>query len=87
MGICYWCSVVTIVAWRRELAMEPTCAACAMEPTCAACAMEWSIQLEMGLRSAKPGYLILFFHPFFFHHYVPFIPLTVGLSKQWCLFK
>ncbi|ESW23192.1 hypothetical protein PHAVU_004G026300 [Phaseolus vulgaris] len=26
-----------------------------MEPTCAARAMEWSIQLEMGLRSAKPG--------------------------------
>ncbi|XP_057441641.1 uncharacterized protein LOC130733462 isoform X2 [Lotus japonicus] len=26
-----------------------------MEPTCAACAMEWSIQLEKGLRSSKPG--------------------------------
>nr|KYP46647.1 Integrator complex subunit 7 [Cajanus cajan] len=26
-----------------------------MEPTCAARAMEWSIQLEMGLRSTKPG--------------------------------
>ncbi|XP_022640506.1 uncharacterized protein LOC106775218 isoform X2 [Vigna radiata var. radiata] len=26
-----------------------------MEPTCGARAMEWSIQLEMGLRSAKPG--------------------------------
>ncbi|CAK8568766.1 unnamed protein product [Lathyrus sativus] len=26
-----------------------------MEPTCAACAMEWSIQLEKGLRSGKPG--------------------------------
>lgn len=26
-----------------------------MEPTCAASAMEWSIQLEMGLRSSKPG--------------------------------
>ncbi|KAL9322668.1 hypothetical protein ACSQ67_010721 [Phaseolus vulgaris] len=29
-----------------------------MEPTCAARAMEWSIQLEMGLRSAKPGALV-----------------------------
>ncbi|KAJ1389762.1 Armadillo-type fold [Sesbania bispinosa] len=26
-----------------------------MEPTCAARAMEWSIQLEKGLRSSKPG--------------------------------
>ncbi|CAJ2664987.1 unnamed protein product [Trifolium pratense] len=26
-----------------------------MEQTCAACAMEWSIQLEKGLRSGKPG--------------------------------
>lgn len=26
-----------------------------MEPTCTACAMEWSIQLEKGLRSGKPG--------------------------------
>ena len=58
-----------------------------MEPTCAARAMEWSIQLEMGLRSAKPGYLILFFHPFFFIIMFPFIPLKFGLSKQWCLFK
>jgi len=32
-----------------------------MEPTCAACAMEWSIQLEKGLRSGKPGHS-LFFH-------------------------
>ncbi|KAK7257429.1 hypothetical protein RIF29_31408 [Crotalaria pallida] len=27
----------------------------AMEPTCAARSMEWSIQLEKGLRSSKPG--------------------------------
>jgi integrator complex subunit 7 len=32
-----------------------------MEPTCAACAMEWSIQLEKGLRSGKPGHC-QFFH-------------------------
>ncbi|KAE9593009.1 hypothetical protein Lal_00029019 [Lupinus albus] len=27
----------------------------AIEPTCAACSMEWSIHLEKGLRSSKPG--------------------------------
>lgn len=35
-----------------------------MEPTCAACAMEWSIQLEKGLRSSKPGHITISF--FFF---------------------
>ncbi|KAK7381232.1 hypothetical protein VNO78_33763 [Psophocarpus tetragonolobus] len=37
---------VRIVVGRREFTMEPTSAACAME---------WSIQLEMGLRSTRPG--------------------------------
>lgn len=32
-----------------------------MEPTCAACAMEWSIQLEKGLRSSKPGHIAISF--------------------------
>ena len=36
-----------------------------MEPTSVALAMEWSIQLEMGLRSTKPGQLILLFVKYF----------------------